>query len=245
MRTWWSENGSFVMGGVVVGILLIFGWNRWQSSVADTEIAASSLFEEVMDSAGRGNLDTAQVAAESLFADYEDTPYAGQARLAMARMYMDNGRDQDAADVLRPLAADASDSELSLIGRLRLANILLYQDKAQEVVELVKDQPDTAFASRFSEVLGDAYVALEAWPEAEAAYTAALDDNPLIPTVDANLIRLKLNDLPVPGELAEAALPAADSDAGEATDETIPADADSTPAEPPAADAPGNETGEP
>ena len=56
--------------------------------------------------------------------------------------------------------------------------------------------PDTAFAARFSELLGDAWVALEDYEAAEAAYIAALNDNPQTPTVDTDVIQLKINDLP-------------------------------------------------
>ena len=43
-RAWWAENGSYVIGGVVVGMLIIFGWNRWQTSIENREVAASALF---------------------------------------------------------------------------------------------------------------------------------------------------------------------------------------------------------
>ena len=208
LRAWWAENGSYVIGGVIVGIVVIFGWNRWQSGVADTEIAASALYEDVMEASGRDNLDAATEAAEQLFSEFGTTPYAAQARLAMARMYMDNGRDQDAADVLRALAGPAAETELALVARLRLAKILLYQDKAQEVVDLIEGQSDSAFSARFNEVRGDAYVALGAYAEAEAAYRSALSDNPVARTVDVNLIQLKINDLPPLDEVA-ADVPAA------------------------------------
>jgi predicted negative regulator of RcsB-dependent stress response len=203
LRAWWAENGSYVIGGVVVGMLIIFGWNRWQATIENTEVAASSLFEDVMDAAGRGNLDAAEEPANELFISYNDSPYAAQARLAMARLYMDNGRDQDAADVLRGVIDADPNGELTLIARLRLAKILLYQGKAQEVVDLISDLPESAFAARFSELLGDAYVELEDYEAAEAAYIAALDDNPQTPTVDVSLLQLKINDLPAdPGDTA-------------------------------------------
>lgn len=196
MRTWWSENGSHVIGGVIVGVALIVGWNYWRSSLENTRVAASTLYEEVMSSAGNGNLDAANAAASTLFAEYASTPYAGQARLALARLYMDTGRDADAADALRPLLEEDPDSELALVGRLRLAKILLYQDKAQEAVDLLEGPHEHAFAARYSETLGDAYVALEAYDKAQAAYIAALNDDPVARTVDFNIIQLKLNDLP-------------------------------------------------
>jgi predicted negative regulator of RcsB-dependent stress response len=200
VRNWWSENGNFVIGGVVVGVAIIFGWNSWQASIAGKEVTASTLFEDVMDSAGRGRLDPAVEAGETLFSDFNDTAYADQARLALARMYMDSGRDQDAAEVLEPLANDSSGNELALVARLRLAKILLYQDKADEVIALIDGQPESAFSARFNEVLGDAYAAAGRYEEAEAAYIAALNDNPVARTVDVALIQLKINDLPVPGE---------------------------------------------
>lgn len=206
MRAWWAENGSYVMGGIAVGIIVIFGWNRWQSSMADTEVAASTLFEEVMEAAALNLSDNAEGPAASLFSNYPDTPYAAQARLAMARLYMDSGRDQDAADVLRPLTELPPDNELSLVGRLRMTQILLYQEKPQAVIDLVKDLPETGFSARYNEALGDAYFMLGQYSEAETAYLAALNDNPLAPTIDRTLLQLKINDLPAPdqGEAADA-----------------------------------------
>lgn len=218
LRAWWAENGSYVIGGVVVGMLVIFGWNRWQATTENAEVAASSLFEEVMEAAGRGNMDAAMEPANELFVSFNDSPYAAQARLAMARMYMDNGRDQDAADVLQGLIAADPDGELTLIARLRLAKILLYQGKAQEVVDVIGDLPESAFAARFSELLGDAYVELEDYEAAQAAYVSALNDNPQTPTVDVSLLQLKINDLPAePGTQLEA--PAAEPGETPAADE--------------------------
>lgn len=223
LRAWWAENGSYVMGGIAVGIVVIFGWNSWQSGVADAEIEASTLFEDVMEAASLNLIDTAVPPAESLFAEHPDSPYASQARLALARLYMDRGRDQDAVDVLKPLAESAGDDELSLVGKLRMARILLYQDKPEEVLAIASGQEGTAFAARFSDVLGDAYVALGEYAEAEAAYLAALNDNPQAPTVDATLIQLKINDLPAPDQVvaveAAAQPPAADA----ASDTSAPA----------------------
>jgi predicted negative regulator of RcsB-dependent stress response len=237
MRTWWSENGNYVIGGIVVGIIIIFGMNHWRSTIANAEVEASSLYEDVMYAAGRGNLEDASAAAADLYSEYGTSPYAGQARLAMARIYMDNARDQDAADQLTALIESDPDSELAMVGRLRLAKILLYQGKAEEVVGLVRDQVDNAFSARLNEVLGDAYVSLAQFSEAEAAYMAALSDNPQAPTVDASLIQLKINDLPVVADVgseADTVEPAEE----DAADESETASTEDTPAEEPPAEAP-------
>lgn len=225
MREWWAENGRYVVGGVVLGVAILFSWNQWQGGIADAQLEASTMYEDVMTGVGEENAEAAAVAAAELFDSHPGTAYASQGRLAMARLYMDKGRDQDAANVLQGLVDEAGDSEVGLVGRLRLARVLLYQDKAEEVVVLLENHRDNAFASRFNEVLGDAHVALGAYAEAEASYTAAMTDPAGARTVDTNLIQLKINDLPLLSEVETATpgveeLPDPESDAvdGELTD---------------------------
>ena len=251
MRAWWSENGNYVIGGIVVGIVVIFSINQWRTTTADREVAASTLYEDVMFGAGSGDLDATIASAEQLFADHNDTEYAAQARFALARIYMDNARDQDAADALATLIDTSGDKEITLVARLRLAKILLYQGKAEEVIGLIGDQPDGAFSARYNEVLGDAYVELGRIEEAQAAYIAALTDNPQAPTLDLALVQLKINDLPeqsavpgedtveTPAESIDADVPADEVPADDVAGEEVPMD--ETSAEPEVVPEPGDE----
>lgn len=220
MRSWWQENGRYIIGGIILGVAMLVGWNQWRGGIAEQETAASALYEDIMTATADGKLDAANTAAAELFADYSATTYASQARLAMARLYMDKGRDQDAADVLRDLVESGGKSEMQLVGRLRLAKVLLYQNKAEEVVDLLRGQGEHAFAARYSEVLGDAYTALGSYSEAEAAYTAALLDDPAVRTVDSALIQLKLNDLPAPDTIAVGTETVGTETDAQATDST-------------------------
>ena len=205
MRDWWKENGNYVIGGVLAGVIMIFGWNRWQTGIVETEVAASTLYEDVLYAADLGLLDNAIRPAEELIENHNSSPYAAQARLAMARMYMDSSRDQDAADMLQGLIDSAPEKQVALLGRLRLAKVLLYQGKAEEALGLVSDRSESGFTARYSELMGDAYVSLGQFDKAEAAYIAALNDNFAAPTVDTNFVQLKINDLPVASEIASAA----------------------------------------
>lgn len=205
LRAWWEENGRYVIAGVLLGVTAIFGLNYWRSSVETTRIEASNLYEHVMEAVGDGNADAAEAAASELYAGYGQTVYPNQARLAMARLYMDKGRDREAADTLRELVASGDESEIGMVGRLRLAKILLYQDKPDEVVALLSDHVEGGFTARYNELLGDAFAAQGNYAEAESAYRAAMADGRNLRTIDNNLIRLKLNDLPDAQELASTA----------------------------------------
>jgi len=203
-RAWWSQNAWFVIGGLLLGIAGLVGWNFWQDRQASAEVAASSAYEALVEQVADGNQDEAGTLAAELFRDYDATPYAAQGRLAMARLYMDGGRDQDAADVLRPLAASGDGDVMTLVARHRLAQILLYQDKPQDVIDLIGTPGDTAFAARFHEVLGDAQLALGNLTQAREAYQAVLADARAAQTVNTALVRMKLDDLPPPAAPAAA-----------------------------------------
>jgi hypothetical protein len=84
--------------------------------------------------------------------------------------------------------------ELKHVGRLRLARILLYQDKAQDVIDLLADQDNAAFNGLYAEMRGDAYAALGLVAEAGDAYGIAMADT--TQAVNRALVQMKLLDLP-------------------------------------------------
>jgi len=195
MRAWWSEYGKYVIAGVVIAVGLLIGYNQYESNKLTAEMEASALYESLAGYVSDGNLESAEGVADELSSNYANTPYALQSKLAMARLYMDKNRDQDAVDVLRELDDLRGNGALKQVGRLRLARVLLYQDKAQEVIELLADQDDnTAFNGLYAEVRGDAYAALGQYAEAGDAYRVALADTSQ--TVSRGLVQMKLMDLP-------------------------------------------------
>ena len=221
MRDWWSENARYVIGGVVLGVAILISWNQWRDGIAQGQLEASTIYETVMNNVGDGDADSAGAAALELFSKHPDTEYASHARLAMARLYMDKGRDLDAANVLQDLIDSDGDSETGLIGRLRLAKVLLYQGKAEDVIALLEDHRDNAFAARYNELLGDAYVELGSYAEAETAYNAVISDPQSSGSTSSNLIQLKINDLPDPDDAAPVADTVVSDPAEETAEEAV------------------------
>lgn len=196
MRAWWSEYGKVVIAGIVIGVGGLIGFNQYNASQLESQLAASELYETLVGHVVDGDLDGAEFVADDLVANYADTAYAAQSKLALARLYMDQNRDQDAADSLRELLAMSADEGLQNIGRLRLARVLLYQDKAQEVVDILEGLDAPSFAALKDEALGDAYAALGDYQQAADAYNRALTDPSPSPTIDPALVQMKLIDLP-------------------------------------------------
>lgn len=209
LRSWWSVYGGYVIFGVAAGAILLFGINYYKNSKLNAQLQGSSLYQQLTDDVVDGNLEEAEILAGELAASYGDTPYAAQAKLAIARLYMDKNRDEDAADALRDLLESDSSDEIKQIARLRLAKILLYQEKPSDVIDLLEGQGSNAFAAAYGEVLGDAYAALERYADAEAAYQQVLMDPLSQGTVNQQLVQWKALDLPAT-EAAEEASDVAD-----------------------------------
>ena len=196
IREWWQENRSYILTALIIVIGGVTGNNAWKSSVIEKQLSASSLYESLAVEISENNLEAGEMIADQISEDYSDTVYYEKAKLAMAYFYMSQSRDEDAANSLRNILSKSSDSELSLIAEMRLAKIMLYQKKYQEVIDMLKGNIGHAFETKYSELLGDAYFGLEEFDKAEFAYMAALKNTNQAQIVDASLIQMKINDLP-------------------------------------------------
>ena len=196
IREWWQENRSYILTALIIVIGGVTGNNAWKSSVTEKQLSASSLYESLAVEISENNLEAGEMISDQISEDYSDTVYYEKAKLAMAYFYMSQSRDEDAANSLRNILSKSSDSELSLIAEMRLAKIMLYQKKYQEVIDMLKGNIGHAFETKYSELLGDAYFGLEEFDKAEFAYMAALKNTNQAQIVDASLIQMKINDLP-------------------------------------------------
>ena len=222
IRSWWSEYGGYVIGGLGLGIAILAGWNYYQGSKLDAQLEGSALYESLANHVVSGSLEAAEEVVDQLATDYAATSYAAQAQLAMARMYMDKNRDADAADALSGVIDSDADEEVKLVARARLARVLLYQGKPQEVVDLLEGQSSEAFAAIYNELLGDAYHELGRIEDARIAYQNVMLDPLVQSTVDQRLVQWKALDLPEAS--AEAAVEAEEPVEAEETTDAVEAE---------------------
>ena len=204
LREWWSDNGWFIVGGVVLGVGALVGWNQYQSYLTSRSEAAAAVYLQLQDAVEDGVEDDALALSSQLRNEYPNTPYADQAGLAMARLFMETSEPQRAAEFLRDVMENTTDEELGLIARLRLARVLAYLEQYEEALALIESVDAGRFRGRYSEVMGDIHVAQGDVDRARAAYGQALSDTePGL--VDRVLVQMKLDDLPATvGGTAEA-----------------------------------------
>ena len=194
VKHWFSENGTWLAGGVVLGAALLFGWRYYDSYKSQQALTAASKFNALNTALEKNDRASAKNIAADLKKDYSNSPYADQADLMMARLAVDAGELANAVDPLTRVMNNSHDSELKNIARLRLARVLIDQGKPDEAVNTLSAAQSGAFGARFHEVRGDALLAKKDTAGAIREYQAALADSDGR-GFERGLVELKITDL--------------------------------------------------
>jgi predicted negative regulator of RcsB-dependent stress response len=209
LRAWWRENGWFVVGGVALGFLALFGWRQYGEYRYSQAEAAAAIYSQVKEAAEAKNEVEATTLLARLRSEFPSSPYTPQAGLLVASSLLVAAPDRAAEELRKVMEASDSDPELAMIARLRLARVLAYREQYDEALKLLTVTDPGQFAGRLNEVKGDVQSALGHVDEARAAYLAAMvaDGAELL---DRNFVQMKLNDLPGAADASPAAPPSAE-----------------------------------
>jgi predicted negative regulator of RcsB-dependent stress response len=201
-KAWWNTNGRSLSLGVIIGLVVVVGYNLWNSSENNRAEQASQLFSEINGAYSAANTDRKAAvnrARKQLFDDYGDTPYAANAALILAARAVQLNDLVTAEQRLRWLQDKTTDGPLQHISRIRLIAVLLAQDKITDA-QAILDQTDvtaTAFAGRYLELKGYIFAQQKRWDDAREAYQNSLES---ALGAHREIITLKRDDLPVTSE---------------------------------------------
>jgi predicted negative regulator of RcsB-dependent stress response len=191
LKRWWSENGKSIIGGIVVGLGLVFGWQGWNDHQRTQSEMASAEFDRFQMSIMQSNFEAAKVQADKIAADYSGTAYDYFAALDLARVLMDSKDLKAARQQLELAIARADDDGLKIIAEARLARLLVAMNETDAARELISKGETTAFAAEFAHIKGDIAIATGDLDAARGAYEKALQGN----AGNKPLIEMKLNEI--------------------------------------------------
>lgn len=216
IKKWWLDNWKSIAAGVIIALIIIFGWRYWQHRTETRSLTASAMYDQMGQLVATGQGAAALKLANELVSNYRDTPYASQAALAMAQYDVGSSKPDDAMQMLDWVIKNSKDDGLRLLARLRLAQVKLSVGDPRAALTALADVQPGGFAPLFDATRGDAYVKLGETGKARAAYEAALKG--WTPEMgDDSLLKMKLDNLgggAAPAAATQEAVPAAATHAG-------------------------------
>ena len=194
LREWWGENGMFIIGGLVMGVALLVGWNQWKQYRETRANEGSEAYTAMSEALENSAAVTALEVGARLISEYQDTPYADLAAFELAKYHVGRSEPVLAADYLSGVLENTRDDEIRHIASLRLARLQMeLADNSAALQTLAVAEPGE-FASRYHELRGDAYFGLGDHAAAREEYRIALG---LFQqgVVNSQLLQIKLDSL--------------------------------------------------
>jgi predicted negative regulator of RcsB-dependent stress response len=194
VRTWLRQNGAGILGGVVLALALIGGWQWWQKQQLGKLAEANSRYEAVSRSLQSKDLDEAAKEVAALEGGQAGI-YADLAALELAKAQVEAGKYDDAIKTLRGLKVEG---EFKTLIDQRVARLLVETGKPEEALSLLGDAEDSAGL----EIRGDALVAQDKREQARDLYKQSLGKLD-VAAPQRRLLEIKLMD--VGGSVADPA----------------------------------------
>ena len=163
LRAWWSENGTWLILAVALGVAALLGWRQWNSWQAEQGVGASVLYEEMLaaveeaqqSALSEGQSAIAQARANSLIEEYPDLAYADFARMLLARLAVEDGDLATAAGLLEQVVSSPASDMIRVTAMLRLARVQAEQGNTDAALALLGKRYPDAFKGQALELKGD------------------------------------------------------------------------------------------
>jgi predicted negative regulator of RcsB-dependent stress response len=184
VRGWLRSNGAGIIGGVVLGLGLIGGWQWWQKHEQQQRAQAGERYTAALKALEGGD----PAKAKAQVAALQDSAYQGLGALSMAKAQADAGQRDAAIATLQ--AARGADAALDAVIEQRLARLLIDAGKHAEALKLLAD----ASGAGALEARGDAQFAAGQRDAARDSYRKALAGT-IEGSPQRRLIELKLSQV--------------------------------------------------
>ncbi|MFU8798096.1 MAG: YfgM family protein, partial [Gammaproteobacteria bacterium] len=159
LKDWWKNYGKATIITIVLAIAAGLSWRYWDQAQERHLEQASQTYEALLAAVDNGQAAEIDAHAHNLIEQYTKTDYASMAALFLAKEAVLKGDWDKAAEKLRWVIDTSKIAPTRQIARIRLARILLADQKIEEAFSMVEKIEDKAWIPLINAIKGDLYSA--------------------------------------------------------------------------------------
>jgi len=194
LKAWWTDNGSRLLGALLVVVVAMGGWRGWQYYQNQQSSEAATLYAGFVRQLESGDVKRINDAATVVMGSYASSGYASRAALLAAQVNEQVDEPVRAKTQLHWVIDHAEEDGLKDVARLRLAAVLLDEKNYADAMKLLEVRHPASFDGLYADLRGDVLSAQGKTDEARSAYKLAYEK--IDPeSMYRNLIEMKLDAL--------------------------------------------------
>ena len=194
-QKWWKEHGNSVITGIILGLVFVLGWQKWQEYKLEQAGIASGIYAKLLKAVEAKNTTDIDKLATQIQTEFPKSDYAQFSALYQAQIKVQKSDLAGAKEILTKIST-SSNKELSNVAKIRLARVMLANKEYEQGLKLVNDvdpASSAAFSNNYDELVGDLYVALGRLDQARTSYQNAVRNG-----ANSPLLQMKIDDLTAP-----------------------------------------------
>lgn len=191
LKHFFANNGKALAAGIVIGIAALGGWRYWVSHQENNALENSARYQQLTVAMKADKPETLE--AVSAFVSQTHGSYGALASMDLAKVYVDAGQTDKAAQQLQQGIKDTEDANLRAVMSLRLARLQLQQKQADDALKTLDSVKGDSWTAMAADIRGDALLSKGDTQGARAAWSKGIDSD-ASPALK-QMMQMKLNNL--------------------------------------------------
>ena len=191
IRSYWKENGNYIIAGLVIGLAGYVGVNFYKDGILAEETARSETYQVVLEQSEKDSA-AFRSAGDTFIADNAHTTYASFTALSLAKEAASHKDWAKTASYLTAAIENAPNEGVKAIATLRLARVQIQLAEFDKALITLTTKLPVSFNASVEETKGDAYLKQGKKELARTAYQAAIVADGL---TSSPALQMKLDNL--------------------------------------------------
>jgi len=174
LKDLWNKYGVTILLAIVVFMATNFSWRYFAQYKTNQQEKASILFTQMLNAQVQNKKPEAALFAENLMKNFASSSYSSFAAMMLAKDAINTSDLASAQTNLTWVVKHSGKKELSELAAVRLARVLIAENKSQDAINLLEKNTNALYLSAKHETMGDALMAQNKAKEAATFYQKAI-----------------------------------------------------------------------